>query len=76
MMNIFSKIIASILLFGIVQNTFPQEMIYKIPQKTDHHFYDGNVVRDFLNQRTAFDTLWLPVSMIEKGSSGNPHLFK
>jgi len=62
-MKPLSKITLCILFFGIVHHVFPQEMLYKSRQNTDNPFYNGNAVRDFLNQRTNFDTLWLPVSM-------------
>jgi len=62
-MNIITKLTVSILLFGIVYNVFPQEMLYKTRQKVDIPFYDGNAVRNFLNHRTDFDTLWLPAYM-------------
>ena len=63
-MNIFTKLTVSIMLLGITQHIFSQEMMFKTHLKVDAPFYDGNAVRNsFLKQQTVFDTLWLPVSV-------------
>ena len=71
-MNIFTKLTVSIMFLGITLNVFSQEMMYKIQQKGNTPFYDGNAVRSsFLKQQTVFDTLWLPVSIHETADNGN-----
>ena len=75
-MNRFIKLITIILFLGMTQIVISQEMMYKPYQKVDIPFYDGQVVRDFLKQRTAYDTLWLPVSVTEIGNSGVPSFHK
>ncbi|MCL2041600.1 MAG: T9SS type A sorting domain-containing protein [Bacteroidales bacterium] len=65
MMKTFTKLAVSIMLVGVAQQVFSQEMIYKSYRKGDTPFYDGDAVRSFLKRQTAFDTLWLPVSMTE-----------
>ena len=66
-MNRFTQLTLMILLFVITPNVFPQEMLYKPYRGGDIPFYDGDAVRSFLKRQTAYDTLWLPVSMIEIG---------
>jgi len=71
-MNIFTKLTVGIIFLGITQHVFSQEMMYKTHQKADTPFYNGNAVRNsFLKQQTAFDTLWLPVSIHKTASNGN-----
>ncbi|MCL2510859.1 MAG: T9SS type A sorting domain-containing protein [Bacteroidales bacterium] len=58
-MNVFIKLMISVMLLGITQDVFSQPA-HITPQKVDLPFYDGDAVRSFLKRQTDFDTLWLP----------------
>jgi len=66
-MNRFTQLTLMILLLGITSNVSPQEMLYKTYKEANIPFYDDIAVRSRnFKQRTGFDTLWLPASVIER----------
>jgi len=75
-MNIFTKTTISILILGITQSVFSQQLMHKDYQKVPIPFYDGDAVRAaILKQQPSSDTIWLPASGFwTGGKNGNEYL--